>query len=245
LNKKITLIVIIFLSINLIIPVISSYSNIPDNNNLRNIYYKYFNNIIFNIKLNNIDKNNLNLEQGDILFRQIENTTITDHSLLYINYSNINETYLFVEAKSYHGFDHVTKKEYTKDELLSGPYKKFARVINSNETQKQNAVDFVLSQIGKPFDHGFFHHDKNHNPTDTKDQNSSKWYCTELVWAAYYNCNHHPNKKIFGNGIDIDNNGWKKDSFGNSMVWPHNILYDDDIKVYYLREKIKIFNIKN
>lgn len=220
-NIKIIFLLILF--INIIIP------NIPSE--------PIKNNIIIN------DENNLNIQPGDILFRQIENTTITDHSLLYIDFNSNNKTYLFIEAKCFFGFDHVTKKEYSKDELLSGNFRKFARVKNINETQKQNAIDFAIFQLGKPFDHGFFHHDKNYNPYDIDDKNSSKWYCTELVWAAYYNCNYSPEKKIFGFGIDIDNNGWKKDSFGNSMVWPHNIILDDDTKIYYLREKITLDTI--
>ena len=62
------------------------------------------------------------------------------------------------------------------------------------------------------------------------------WYCTELVWAAYYNCNHSPEEKIYGQGIDIDRNEWRKDSLIYSMVWPNNIIRDDDVEVFYLRK---------
>ena len=51
--------------------------------------------------INNEINNNLNIQPGDILFRQIENTTITDHSLLYIDFNSLNNTYLFIEAKCF------------------------------------------------------------------------------------------------------------------------------------------------
>ena len=66
---------------------------------------------------------------------------------------------------------------------------------------------------------------------------ANKWYCTELIWAAFYNCNHTPDKYIFGEGIDIDHNGWKKDSFGNCMVWPLNIILDSNTRIHLLRRK--------
>jgi len=46
----------------------------------------------------------------------------------------------------------------------------------------------------------------------------------QAVW------NHH--KKIYGEGIDIDRNEWEKDSLIYSMVWPEDILKDDDIELY-------------
>ncbi|MBS3778345.1 MAG: hypothetical protein KGY50_03520, partial [Candidatus Thermoplasmatota archaeon] len=39
------------------------------------------------------------------------------------------------------------------------------------------------------------YHEKNQNPNDETDPLSNKWYCTELIWAAFMN-----------QGINIDFN---------------------------------------
>lgn len=48
------------------------------------------------------------------------------------------------------------------------------------EDSKQAAIAFAVDQIGKPYDWSFL--DKG---SDGKDLDSSEWYCSELVWAAY------------------------------------------------------------
>lgn len=55
-------------------------------------------------------------------------------------------------------------------------------VANASYTQKSNAVEFCLSQIGKPWSlevsllAGVSH-----------SSNTVNWYCSELAWAGYYN----------------------------------------------------------
>jgi len=61
--------------------------------------------------------------------------------------------YEFIEANSDHG---VRRIFYSENELNNTIiYKKFARVKNANATQKQNAILFAESQIGKGIRIGF------------------------------------------------------------------------------------------
>jgi uncharacterized protein YycO len=174
------------------------------------------------------------LKPGDILFQISQ--YITMHCIIFKQYNSINKMYEFIEANSDHG---VRRIFYSENELNNTIiYKKFARVKNANTTQKQNALLFAESQIGKEFEWDFLFHNKNNIPNSSADPFSNTWYCTELVWAAYYNCNHSPDEKIYGQGIDIDRNKWRKDSLIYSMVWPNNILQDDDIEVFYLRKNL-------
>jgi hypothetical protein len=71
---------------------------------------------------------------------------------------------------------------------------------------KEGAVSFAEAQIGKPFDFGWWQKDP--NPA------SFSWYCSELVWAAYYN-----------EGINIE------DTPDFWVVAPYEIFADDDTYV--------------
>lgn len=51
--------------------------------------------------------------------------------------------------------------------------------INTTDAIKQAAAAFALAQIGKPYDWSWI------TGGGAKDVNSSAWYCSELVWAAY------------------------------------------------------------
>jgi len=170
------------------------------------------------------------LEPGDILFRISQYVVI--HCLIFKQYNATTQLYEFIEANSEHGVRRIFYSESILNNTLI--YKKFARVKTANLTQKKNAILFAESQIGKEFEWDMFFHNKNNVPDDSNDPFSDSWYCTELVWAAYYNCNHTSDEKIYGEGIDIDRNGWGKDSLIFSMVWPLDILLDDDVDVYYL-----------
>jgi len=172
------------------------------------------------------------LKPGDILFQFSQYIAL--YCIIFKQYNSTNKMYEFIEANSDHG---VRRIFYSENELNNTIiYKKFARVTNANVTQKQNAILFAESQIGKAFELDFLFHNKNNIPDGPNDPFSNAWYCTELVWAAYYNCNHSPEEKIYGQGIDIDRNKWRKDSLVYSMVWPNNIIRDDDVEVFYLRK---------
>ena len=109
----------------------------------------------------------------------------------------------------------------------------FARVRNADSIQINNAINFTKRQLGKKFQGEFFgiKADKNYDPSDlTNDSYADEWYCSELIWAAYYNCNNpfpknEPvNGYIYGDGIDLDRNGWKKNIFGHTLDCPKEIL---------------------
>jgi uncharacterized protein YycO len=174
----------------------------------------------------------VDLKPGDILF--CVSQYITMHCLIFKQYNSTNEMYEFIEANSEKGVRRIFYSENTLNNIII--YRKFARVKNANETQKQNAILFAESQIGKEFEWNMFFHNKNNIPMNSNNTFSDVWYCTELAWAAYYNCNHSPEEEIYGEGIDIDRNEWRKDSLIYSMVWPNNIIWDDNIEVFYLRK---------
>lgn len=73
------------------------------------------------------------------------------------------------------------------------------RVRDASETQKNAAINFCISQLGKSYMIDF--------QKDTS-ANESDWYCSELVWASYKN-----------QGIDIE-----VDSLGEPGVTPRDIL---------------------
>ena len=179
------------------------------------------------------------LQPGDILFHISQYITI--HCLIFKQFNTSNNMYEFIEANSDHGVRRIFYSESTLNNTLI--YKKFARVETASSNQIQNAILFAESQIGKQFEWDMFFHNKNYIPNDPEKPYSNSWYCTELVWASYYNCNHTPDEEIYGEGIDIDRNKWKKDSLIWSMVWPNDILWDDDTKVFHLRKnKFKNFD---
>ena len=196
-----------------------------------------------------INQNLSRLEPGDIAFKHPDVfpdffPTIIDHCLLFINYDNKTGEYVFIEASMVDS--KVQYKYETESELLGPFYGPFAKVRYANETQKQNAIDFAKKQLGKSFQGEWIN--KNYNPEDTKnDPYADEWYCSELLWASYYNCNHpFPEEKpvdgyVYGEGIDLDRNGWKKNIFNYSIVAPREILYNPlKIQLYYLSNSSNI-----
>ncbi len=181
------------------------------------------------------------LEPGDIAFKHPDIfpdylPAVIDHCLLFIEYNNETEKYVFIEAGIHNSC--VQYRYETKQNISSDMWGPFARVRYANQIQKENAINFTKRQLGKKFQGEFFgiNADKNFNPNDTvNDIYANEWYCSELIWAAYYNCNNpFPEEEpqggyIYGDGIDIDRNKWKKNIFGHTYVWPkeiyNNILY--------------------
>ena len=93
----------------------------------------------------------------------------------------------------------------------------YGTVKTSNEAQRQNAIEFVKSQLGKPYDPykcfimPWFNRPKDPSP------DAKAWYCSELIWAAYYN-----------QGINIDRNGNRYPPY----VGPTEISSDNDVGMY-------------
>jgi hypothetical protein len=189
------------------------------------------------------------LQPGDIAFKHPDIfpdyfPTIIDHCLLYVGYNNSTGMYMFIEASMID--NQVQYRFENESELLGCFYGPFARVKHANDTQKQNAIDFAERQLGKQFQGEWIN--KNYNPEDLiNDSLADKWYCSELIWAAYYNCNNPFPKEepedgyIYGNGIDLDRNNWNKNFLNITIVSPREILKNrPEVKVYYLDRDVSI-----
>ena len=107
----------------------------------------------------------------------------------------------------------------------------FGTVVSANESQRQAAVDWALAQRGEGnFQTGWAENDwwANPNPNDESDPNSDKWYCAELIWAAYYNSS--------GGAIDIDfSPGPLPPPSGDGIhfaVNPQDIAINDNVSIY-------------
>lgn len=148
---------------------------------------------------------------GDILFEAKGNHGITGHCAI-------------VEGKFY---DPIKKKHYIRiveglsygisrsvldDDRLDNRAGYIYRIKNASEIQKQAAIDFCISQLGKPYKFGF---SKDHHPT------LDVWYCSQLLWAGYKNI-----------GIDIETN-WIINEPG---VTPRDItMYSNKAMPIYVR----------
>lgn len=231
----------------LFLPLFTSFFCYPIENNLLlkyniyldgNIAYQLDSSYLFIIS-------GSKLEPGDIVFKHpdvFKGPRIIDHCLIYVGYNSTNGRYEFIEAHYHYG---VQLRSVTKDELLSDSWGPYCRVKTANESQKQNALSFSKRQIGSSFQGEWIN--KNFNPTDTKnDIHANEWYCSEIIWAAYYNCNHsfaasiNDTDLIYGEGIDIDFNGWRKLN-GYIIVAPRDLLLDNDVKRVFVKTLDKIF----
>jgi len=83
--------------------------------------------------------------------------------------------------------------------------------VDTTQEIRGKAVEFVKQQTGKPY--GF------HWWRKSSDPNSPSWYCSELVWAAYYN-----------QGIDLEHHSPQEKTleFETPYVSPAEIFEDED-----------------
>jgi len=132
-----------------------------------------------------------------------------EHSAIYVG----NNT--FVDAV----IPVVTERNYSHFYSLQKNFV-FLRVKTANESQRYAAAAWARSKVGKPYQHFFrppWFGLKIAN-TNLSFPTADKFYCMELLWAAYYN-----------QGIDIDQNGWR-------FPWwvpGDDILHDNDIEIIY------------
>jgi len=162
------------------------------------------------IKKESISKNLVPpyIRAGDIVFFELGNNYSYmcpgwDHCGIYVGNNE------FIHASPY--LDCIVKQDLS----LFEPFDMeifYGKVISSNETQRINAINFTEIQIGKHYE-----------GPELKDPSfdSKDWYCSELVWAAYYN-----------QGIDLDMNGWNFPYY----VTPLEICWDDDVEMYTSHE---------
>lgn len=160
------------------------------------------------------------VEIGDILLLDIRYDTsirwkvpglYNEHGAIYVGNNTLFNT--GIVSNGVCGYDYSVYYEDQKNFV-------FLRVKSANESQRHAAAAWAISKNGKPYQY-FFRPPEfglkiaNSNlPFATAD----KYYCMELLWAAYYN-----------QGIDIDQNGW------NFPWWVSGdeILQDNDIEIIY------------
>ncbi len=230
--------VFIFLLIALFLPLVSPLSN------THSLAIDQHQGDIVNVK-----QNLSNLEPGDIAFKFPDIfpnffPKIIDHCLLFIEFDYSTGKYVFIEANVP---NEIVQYVYeTESSLTKHPYGPVARVKHANETQKDNAINFAKKQVGKSFQMEVIN--KNYNPEDIdNDPYANEWYCSELMWAAYYNCNNSFSESeprggyVYGEGIDLDRNGWNTIFFNISIVAPREILFnEDEVNVFYLHNNTKV-----
>lgn len=196
---------------------------------------------ISTVSYSTVEKNISLLQLGDIAFKHPDILPIKlDHCLLYVGYNDSTGMYIFIEASMVH--DQVRYRYENESTILGSMYGPFARVRHANDSQKQNAINFSKRQLGKPFQGQWIN--KNFNPEDTlNDSLADEWYCSELIWAAYYNCyNPFPKEEpengyMYGEGIDLDINGWKKNLLNTIIVSPREISLNlFEVKIFHLND---------
>ena len=88
---------------------------------------------------------------------------------------------------------------------MGKPYVAYLSVITATPDERDQAATFAESQVGDEWNVSLT--GKSYNP------DSSFWYCSELVWAAYMDAT---DTRI---NIDSDERG---------LVWPDEIYQDND-----------------
>lgn len=116
-------------------------------------------------------------EPGDIIYEANGGFGITGHIAMVEGkfYDEIlNKYYLRVIEAIQNG----VVRSVLDDDRLDMQKAHVYRVNASDEEMRQHALDFELSQLGKPYWLDFAKHTSPDTP---------KWYCSELAWAAYMN----------------------------------------------------------
>jgi len=150
------------------------------------------------------------LQAGDIFFCEwshYDTDPGCDHVALYIGNGSIVEA-----TPAGRGVVRIVNVSYL------APYAeaiRYGRVVSANASQREAAVAFALSQLGKPYQYLNFLRPMINRSKDAS-ADATAWYCTELVWAAY----HHQ-------GIDLDLRGAPR-----GPVMPSEICWDDDVDMY-------------
>mgnify|MGYP003759223731 CR=1 FL=1 len=123
------------------------------------------------------------VKKGDLIFEAKGGFGITGHIAIVegIYYSSAhNQSYIrIVEA-----IDKGVVRSVLDDERVNDKDVTILRVSDATSSQINSAVSFCIGQLGKAYKLDFA---KDISP------NEKDWYCSELVWAAYYN-----------QGIDIE-----------------------------------------
>lgn len=133
-----------------------------------------------------------------------------DHVALYIG----ND--MFIEACPYHY--NVEKQAWIGVVTTHiGTFNLWATNIsygvltNVTDGQREGAVAWAKAQIGQPYQETIF--PRNNDPFDEDDPTSDHWFCSELIWAAYYN-----------QGVQLEDS-WM-------TVTPNSLIRDEHITIH-------------
>jgi len=149
------------------------------------------------------------LQKGDIILMDVDTEGIwgidgysNDHAALYMGHDFRDGSYA-INAGIW-GVQYMTFDSYN---MLFENFT-FFKVNAANEEQRNSAVEWTVNHLGYKYQfffpcsiyRGMWELGLKCEDTDNPDVlTSNRFYCMELVWAAYYD-----------QGIDIDNNGWEK-----------------------------------
>jgi len=186
-----------------------------------------------NIKQSNASIRDQDMIIGDIIFMECKRYNpiysriydYCDHVALYIGDDPITKEKMFVEAGDGFGPSICSLSEY--EELAH--HFALGRVIHATEKQRIGAVTWakqlclernepITNRGDRIFDnYQYFPADLDilgcwkRYLLDGFEKYSQFWYCSELVWAAYYVVDDQGNLDIFqkySQRIDLDKNGW-------------------------------------
>ncbi len=160
-----------------------------------------------------VDQVPASVHKGDIIFMDIKpgvgekksylKGTSNDHCALYLGHDYLDGNQ-FVEA-SHSGVGTISYS------TLKDWYENFTfyEVATASDTQKAAAVQWAMGSppSGEDNYQYWFHGMRKCNDPYGWPITSNLWYCSELVWAAYYN-----------QGFDIDYNDWTIDFLGTPSV---------------------------
>lgn len=123
------------------------------------------------------------LQPGDII---VENVAPYGHAAIVVNTDHAADSCHYVQTVEavgsgvHYGFlDDWRMVEYNVS---------IFRVENATFAQKNFAVEFCLMQLGKPYSIDF---------TNVDNSTADEWYCSELIYAAYYSSNVDIGKQYF------------------------------------------------
>lgn len=136
------------------------------------------------------------LDEGDLMFmdlkpgyswKSLNKGNSNDHVAMYMG----DNTFIESDHSGVHNRSYGDFFEY---------YQNFTYwEVDATELEKSDAIDFAINQLGSSYQYCNESVRKIADPDDGH-WTADIWYCSELVWAAYYSASD-------GN-IDIDQNDW-------------------------------------
>lgn len=152
------------------------------------------------------------LQNGDIIYEDTGGFGITGHIAIVegIFYSDDFSQYYvrLIEA-----IDVGVSRSILTPQRFEQKIDTAFRVENATDEEIDGAISFVVNQLGKPYEIALW---KN------ADESNPDWYCSELVWAAYY---HQ------GILLDIDDNNNR-----GSAVLPKEMIQSPLVEQIHLSD---------